>query len=586
MKSLIVLFLLLATHLAFCQSILKITEVDDAGKTHEFKSVKPIVDINSSLTIKLDKSRLLTRIGIKYNEQEGVDSLITRIDSLRKGEEAVAKSMEAYSQAYETFLADRSDEAREALLVADAKRADFSDEIRTSMSKSESFEEDFGKLLSEKMAEGDFSTTGQYQALVEAVLMDLERLDQQLEALLKDNVTISLAASRISNNQVVDLNIPGFDDNPEQDYYEVSRFKIALLPEDRQRLNELSAAYQDAVPEELFKNVTNSIPRFLRSKVQEKVGAIGQILDQLLVDLGSVALEEIQPVLQQVTLLRSSLNTLESLSKQEIQAETRLELIQQVDDNVLSLTEQIVGLSNAVKELLKKNLTSTVLAQLSKALNKIDLAKTSIKEVVTGDIREMIKGLISANNAALLKQKSLEISDKVYRLSLEDLPEEETRLDLKVSGVRKSGDNLLIRLVYFDAAKPEKAIPLETYEPVLMETLSRVHSTVAFVFAKPVDTNIYNSFKGGPGYSILLKFGSRNRVYKQFFDIGLGLQVASFDFNNDDVPELGGGIVVSLFKDYLQGGWGLNFNENMGYSFVGLRIPIPNGALFPANPQN
>ncbi len=249
-----------------------------------------------------------------------------------------------------------------------------------------------------------FSTTGQYQALVEAVLMDLERLDQQLEVLLKDNVTISLAASRISNNQVVDLNIPGFDDNPEQDYYEVSRFIIALLPEDRQRLNELSAAYQDAVPEELFRNVTNSIPRFLRSKVQEKVGAIGQILDQLLVDLGSVALEEIQPVLQQVTLLRSSLNTLESLSKQEIKAETRLELIQQVDDNVLNLTEQIVGLSNAVKELLKKNLASTILSKLSKALNKIDLAKTSIKEVVTGDIREMIKGLISANNAALLKQ--------------------------------------------------------------------------------------------------------------------------------------------------------------------------------------
>ena len=147
MKSPIVLFLLLATHLAFSQSILKITEVDDAGKTHEFKSVKPIVDINSSLTIKLDKSRLLSRIGKKYNEQEGVDSLITRIDSLRKGEEAVVKSMEAYSRAYENFLVDRTDETREALLAADAKRADFSDEIRTSIIQSESFEEDFGKLL-------------------------------------------------------------------------------------------------------------------------------------------------------------------------------------------------------------------------------------------------------------------------------------------------------------------------------------------------------------------------------------------------------------------------------------------------------
>lgn len=47
------------------------------------------------------------------------------------------------------------------------------------------------------------------------------------------------------------------------------------------------------------------------------------------------------------------------------------------------------------------------------------------------------------------------------------------------------------------------------------------------------------------------------------------------DFDADDVPELGVGVVASLLHDYVQSGIAINVFTGDPYWFFGLKLPVP-----------
>ena len=75
------------------------------------------------------------------------------------------------------------------------------------------------------------------------------------------------------------------------------------------------------------------------------------------------------------------------------------------------------------------------------------------------------------------------------------------------------------------------------------------------------------------------RWRQRSSAYHTLVDIGIGLNVCAPDFDRDGIPELGVGLVLSLFRDYVQGGIGYNVFLDKRYGFFGLRLPLPSFSL-------
>ena len=102
------------------------------------------------------------------------------------------------------------------------------------------------------------------------------------------------------------------------------------------------------------------------------------------------------------------------------------------------------------------------------------------------------------------------------------------------------------------------------------------------IFADPLArTNVKTQFQMAPYYNLIFKglFDQKIRrksvTYNRILDWGIGLHISAPDFDGDDVPELGTGIVVSVLHDYIQSGIAINVFTGDPYWYFGLRLPIP-----------
>ena len=107
-----------------------------------------------------------------------------------------------------------------------------------------------------------------------------------------------------------------------------------------------------------------------------------------------------------------------------------------------------------------------------------------------------------------------------------------------------------------------------------------IHNSIraSVVFLDKVNGDFAGSnsdFQLAPSYSAIFKIGTRKgRCYNQYLTPGLGVNVATMDFNNDNTPEIGLGVTAAFFHDYLQVGYGMNMNTNDNYWMLGLRLPL------------
>jgi hypothetical protein len=239
--------------------------------------------------------------------------------------------------------------------------------------------------------------------------------------------------------------------------------------------------------------------------------------------------------------------------------------------------QDIIG---STRGLIQENKT-----RISLVLNTLSNAKTSLKSNVqtlvtscTSLYNLVDKQLNSTNNALndlvfgkQFNSDLLEFGEKVHKLSMDSIPSS-TYFSLKYTGKRNPNDQVIIKIAG-GTLSMKKPKDIEVYYLSLIEAEPHISMAIAYDFAWPV-SGIQTVPKNGPSYSMLYKFRSRNPIYRNVIDIGIGLNFATFDFNKDDVPEIAAGICVSALRDYLMGGWGFNFNANIGYFFAGIRIPL------------
>jgi hypothetical protein len=171
----------------------------------------------------------------------------------------------------------------------------------------------------------------------------------------------------------------------------------------------------------------------------------------------------------------------------------------------------------------------------------------------------------------------LKLDDKVSKIPLEDIPESAT-INLLTTSYRIDGDKLYLKAVIGKKEPNEIDVKERTIEFIPINLyLIGWHSTIkpTLIFVDNLSISTKKQFQLAPSYSVLFKHGSRKKAnFNEYFKFGLGVNMATLEFNNDNTPEIGIGLVVSNFKDYLQMGLGRNLAEDNWYWFFGLRLPF------------
>ncbi len=422
----------------------------------------------------------------------------------------------------------------------------------------------------------------QYLVVFSIAQIALDNAQKLLEEVInQQGVKIQMGAWIVTDNGTSPIRLEGFGDVEQGERFEVSRNQLSLNEKQIAELRSYQQVF--AGNSQKLSDITKKSQRPLSNlleKVKAKVDTFEVQIKTLIEDAkgaGKSVSEQTQSeVLKYVDDYKIFLETLSQKYLLGAEYTDAVELLIGIEADTRRLKERTEEFVQVDKFLLELKPIIEGNAELVKSYNEI-------KQVIEfiGDTKKSITNFVN-NFKLLLKGRqvnaeALEFTDEIYKLTFNEVPLT-TQFNLLFTGARKPGDLVILKI----AARPsdgKRSMDLETHNLRLVNALPHIDIAVAYAFALPTKNNPDKSWLGGPSYSMLFKFGSRNMLYRNFIDAGLGINFAAFDFNRDGNPEISAGATGSLFKDYVQGGIGFNFSSNSPYYHVGLRIPIPSTSI-------
>ncbi len=574
------IFLFFPVSLLLCQ-VLQIEEFDRQGKknTVDFRKISfPIVDINSTLHIQIDKDVVRAKaVGLKlYDQSYDSEKLITIIKILKKENEL----LEIIGSTTGT------PEHREKKL----------DKFSTSMSTLTSFIMDIKsmRIRANEIYNADYDANKTYSLLIALVRDEIKDIGKEIDKAIKDQRIYFRLGGWLRNEygNLQPIHVPQFDTYEEGKFFEVPRFIMPAPEELRRQYKEASDAaeeynkkgvtafdeirmqirtFNDSLNSALLcvdTNYKNSIDLLKDiEKIKNQVKPFMDQLDFLIKDVKNVAqiIQKVNESSDPLGMGTSYIGQLLDLFK-NIEIKTP-ELVKLFDSTTRQLRERV---SAEAKEKIENFLSVS-----SKCLEPLKTYKDKVK-VLANEIQNWLVLSVPDHIAV-----NLEFTDKVNSFLIEDIPES-TDLDLRSTGQRSDGDE-----IYFKAAL-EKRSDLSANQDKLYElerkslTMFRVNwyteLSAGVVFLDPVKnsaTKLTKQFQAAPSYSLLFKWGSRESyAHNKFWRLGIGVNIAAPDFDLDSTPEIGLGVTMTTALDYLQIGFGRNLGVETWYWFFGLRLPI------------
>lgn len=239
-------------------------------------------------------------------------------------------------------------------------------------------------------------------------------------------------------------------------------------------------------------------------------------------------------------------------------------------------------------EELKNKIKDILNVRLKECLGKFE----TVKDTFLGFVNEF--WTIVKNKFSVAKENEPVLSEfgkEVKRLQIDDVPETGV-FNLQYTGTRDEGDIVTVEAVLEKVTENGTPSTQKKYrQSFIMFQIFKIVINPGLIFADPLvkkeemagkGVTLGKQFQAVPSYSILFKFGNRKSItYNKYFRFGFGLNIAALDFNQDSNYELGLGLVFSTFKDYLQLGFGRNMESDSWYWFFGLNIPFAS-ISFPA----
>lgn len=565
------------------EKVISILEKDRDGKylknttpKESFKNNK-IVDINSVLQIDLDYNAIVSKI--KENTSglpTDIDQKIKLLSEALKDREQVLSQFDDLLQSY-NYEEFKADPEKNKAWAARMQAISYTAVKLTFVSK-----------YIEGIGDVGFRPSDIYQR----ANTELERMTKQVESFAdQQGVYVQFGGWLYKkNNQSEAIHLPGFDSIAPKPPYEVERWQILPTEEQLQQLEEATALAQ------CNKDKGLSI---LKEMIDIQIQQLQQLLDSGFNDLiakiesqiSQVTDARINPFLADFKKFKTNLESFKTELVQRISfyknlhidSETSVvKLMSQVQNDIKFVTEgqgkalfeEASNLYDQAKALVATTITN---------INNLDITVENVKVFLT----QWMATVIGEDNYNKIKElllgtpvdfAVLHFSDKVLKLSLANMPTQ-SDLDLFTTGIRGSGDRIALK---FEINSKKKLIYRENRELYMYKILPHIEGTVGVIFADPLsNTAVKTQFQMAPYYNLILKglwdqkLRRKSVAYNRIFDWGIGLHISAPDFDGDDVPELGAGIVVSLLHDYVQSGAAINVFTGDPYWFFGLRLPVP-----------
>lgn len=572
-----ILFPVLFCSSAYAQSVITVMETDQNNRTYNNKNN---ADINSQLTIKFDRSAFIRKVntaGIGSPLPTDAVNMINilyeathKVDGWSKGmEEAVRQHVRGDKNSLPAFLERTSAIAQEITAVFDKDPA--------TRDYFESYDD----------------VTDIWGGITYALNKRLADLEQQLvDGATYNDVRVQIGGWLMHNNQPSPLHFNGLDDNPQGEYYEVERWKFTLTDaqlsqlEDIQKWVKSSQQREMNVNEILRGEYVRQFTDILQQRLKADYEDFRKEAEKVLTTLqDQQVVTDVKQILAQGDLLKTRLN--ESVKYyQTVGSSTTTSL-----SGFMSRLQSDVTMLNTEFNKMKGLLTA-LKTDIPAASAEIQTQAANLLSIASGKITSLADMVIPddllqfGKEERRLAELALRFSDKVFSLALGSIPAE-AMTDLLYSGYRESGDRVVIKMQVTNISSKRSLIE-ETHSLTLYRILAHIEATVGVIFAHPLKTTkIEKDVQMAPYYNVLFKgiFGmsqhwKRNSALpNNLLDLNFGLHVSSPDFDKDDVPELGLGIVASTLHDYLQVGWAYNLFYGANYVFVGFRLPIPTMSL-------
>lgn len=584
--------------------LITISEMDDDSGERAWKTGR-IVDINSTLQISIDRKTVQNRTAQIFATGTLPPSVLPRLRVLTTASEqglAGLGAMQAAIKAWETSAKDA--DAIEALSsgLEISHRAAL--KVVDLALLYPNLEAKLERALEAAIESGEpLDMTTQDRLVLEIAAEEAKELEQEIaKALEMDGVYVRLGAWLVHGGKRKPVHLQGFDDYPEGERYEVERWSLALSGEQKAQLEELSDRAKEVNEKGLkavvdFESASSGVflavekaasgcLKEVRTRLEEasKAAALdaARVNEIVRTDV-SQAEEAVSGYSEFLKLLRDKYidDSRTSGSAVDLLVSTNADLAE-----LQSRTAALISRLETIKALPEKLLAAGRNSATEKAVKALlATSETCVKELGDGiaSTAQNLKGWGKLLVAGRRLDNSLfTFGEEVKKIDIPALPPTVT-VSLKDTGFRADGDEVVIK---FAAGNRKGELrELEVHRMDLDRVLPHFEVVVGLVFVDPSgESGLVGRFQAAPSYSVLLKGGSRRSpFYNRLFDFGVGVNMAALDFNHDDTPEVGAGIVVSGIRDYLQAGYGYNVNADTFYGFFGLRLPLPSMTMSPSS---
>ena len=574
----ILLIVFLPTGILTAQSVIKVTEMDESkkyllnGSARKAFINSSLVDINSTLRIEIDKTELLKLIKDTANAglPEKTTELIGFLTNVLQQQNRILDMFKRAVRSYDPSDAGQMNKFNDSLKVLGlfAKSIFIKDPVTKKY---------YNALpLSVPLIEGIFI----------AINQRIENLNTELLQFAGKKNSIQLGAWIHNRTGNIPVHIPGFDKLPEQEYYSVERWQIMPSEEQMKQLQQLQSYAREnrdnglTVINTFIQKTADELTGHIEDMIRDNMDSIQSIFAGIKADISTAAIQSrIETLVKDYTGFVRELQPKTGFYQSMLSAKPlRIDMLslQLLEDGQFFI-DQVSTLSGDMKAILTE-IESLTPASKAKAEILKTLVQDRINKLVNKLARPDIKGLIEGYKVDVA---SLDYSDKVLKLSFTKIPVV-SELDLGTTGKRGEGDRILLKLNLVNEAGESQMV--EVRDISMFSVAVHTQGTVGVIFAHPtVATAITKQFQMAPYYNLLFKsvwpwtedYHRRSVANNSFWDFSWGLHVSTPDFNKDDVPELGIGVVISGIRDILQIGFAHNVFENKPYWFFGIKLPVP-----------
>lgn len=568
------------------QSLLKMTEITTGGKVFEIKPVfdkkrpavlkkYPNIDINSSIKIEINTGQI---------KQEAADWVSVKTElpvlHMKSISEYLSKRLDLIKAIQ--FKSDNLADKQKVLQSFSNETAPIF-RILSQLEPTNPLKIKINVILSERQKNASVT----YNRIFDLLQDEINSVESEYKSTIEQNKVFFRLGTFVNSTPV---HLEGFDSYKEGDYYFVPPF-VTNIPEDQKQDFEKFRQLASQTNEEGLKvfseklreaaiPILETIKQELEGKFKEPLSDFENAVAKLDNISGDVK-NEIDQNKEEISNFIASVELIIAYSKNDAK---QPDYVKNLAESIMQAANDYRALDKSLSNSLVNLDKSGIVPAFKSALTDLGAGYSAGKIVVAAQI-DAIRGFYDSKNLLQISltqkigESLLKLGDEVTKLPLDNIPDN-TTLDLKRTLVRKDGDRLSFKVVLTKASpehgkQEEKTLDYTSVGLYQIGLHNSIQAVLILADNLSGDFSSKKQFQFNPSYSVLFKVGSRkNSFYNDFTEMGFGVNMATLDFNNDDNPEIGMGLVFSTFKDYLQVGYGRNFGVDQNYWFFGIRLPF------------